>query len=180
MALRTIKNIDYVLFFSLIPLLFAGLTAMKSLGEGGDYFFNRQLVWIAISFAAFFLMNSADWRFLRKGNLLLIFYFLGVISLFLLLLLGKTTRGAAGWFDFRVFSLAPAEPMKILVILILAKYFARRHIAIAQIRYILISAFFAGLPAGLVFLQPDFGSAFIFIFIWFGMVMVSGISKKHL
>ena len=180
MALRTIKNIDYVLFFSLIPLLFAGLTAMKSLGEGGDYFFNHQLVWIAISFAAFFLMNSADWRFLRKGNLLLIFYFLGVISLFLLLLLGKTTRGAAGWFDFRVFSLAPAEPMKILVILILAKYFARRHIAIAQIRHILISAVFAVLPAGLVFLQPDFGSAFIFIFIWVGMVMVSGISKKHL
>jgi len=180
MALRTIKNIDYVLFFSLIPLLSAGLITMKSLGEGGDYFFNRQLVWIIVSFAVFFLMSLADWRFLRKGNLLLIFYFFGLIFLFLLLLSGKTTRGTAGWFDFYAFSLAPAEPMKIMVILILAKYFARRHVAIAQIRHILISAVFAALPAVLIFLQPDFGSAFIFIFIWVGMVMVSGISKKHL
>ena len=180
MALRTIKNIDYVLFFSLIPLLSAGLITMKSLGEGGDYFFNRQLVWIIVSFAVFFLMSLADWRFLRKGNLLLIFYFFGLIFLFLLLLSGKTTRGTASWFDFYAFSLAPAEPMKIMVILILAKYFARRHVAIAQIRHILISAVFAALPAVLIFLQPDFGSAFIFIFIWVGMVMVSGISKKHL
>ncbi|MBI2627817.1 MAG: rod shape-determining protein RodA [Candidatus Niyogibacteria bacterium] len=180
MLSKIIKNTDYVLFFSLIPILFAGLMTMKSLGEGSDYFFNRQLIWIGVSFAAFFLMSLADWRFLRKGNLLLFFYFLGVIFLFSLLLLGKTKRGTASWFDFRAFSLAPAEPMKILVILILAKYFARRHIAIAQIRHILISAFFAFLPAVLVFLQPDFGSAFIFIFIWFGMVMVSGISRKHL
>jgi len=67
-----------------------------------------------------------------------------------------------------------------LVILILSKYFSRRHVDIAHVKHIFISGFYAALPAFLIFLQPDFGSAIVFGVIWLGMVMISGISKKHL
>jgi rod shape determining protein RodA len=62
----------------------------------------------------------------------------------------------------------------------LAKYFSRRHIEIGNFKHILISGIYAFIPFLLVFLQPDFGSAIIIFCIWFGMTLVSGISKKHL
>lgn len=51
---------------------------------------------------------------------------------------------------------------------------------IANIRHILVSGFYVFVIFTLVFLQPDFGSAIIIFFLWLGMVLVSGISKKHL
>jgi rod shape determining protein RodA len=53
-------------------------------------------------------------------------------------------------------------------------------VEIKDIKHIFISGFYALVPFVLVLLQPDFGSAMIIFFIWFGMVLVSGISKKHL
>jgi rod shape determining protein RodA len=70
--------------------------------------------------------------------------------------------------------------MKRVLVLMLAKYFSRRHVEIRDIKHIFISGFYAFVPFILVLLQPDFGSAMIIFFIWLGMVLVSGISKMHL
>jgi len=94
--------------------------------------------------------------------------------------LGHTVKGAASWFDLGFFSVEPVDPLKILVILILAKYFSRRHIEIANIRHIILPSLYVFIPAFLVFLQPDFGSFIIIFLIWLGMMLMSGINKKHL
>ena len=83
-------------------------------------------------------------------------------------------------FDFGSFALQPSDPVKLVVIFLLAKYFSRRHIEIANIRHILVSGFYVFVIFILVLLQPDFGSAIIIALLWLGMVLVSGISKKHL
>jgi rod shape determining protein RodA len=62
----------------------------------------------------------------------------------------------------------------------LAKYFSRRHIEIANIRHIIVSGVYAFVFFFLVLLHPDLGSAIIMFLIWLGMVLVSGLSKKHL
>jgi rod shape determining protein RodA len=77
-------------------------------------------------------------------------------------------------------SFQPADFMKNIVIKMLAKYFSRRHVEIAHFKHIFISAVYALIPFILVFLQPDFGSAIVIFFIWFGMALVAGISKKQL
>ena len=97
-----------------------------------------------------------------------------------LLVLGKTVKGAASWFDFGLFSVEPVDPLKIVIILILAKYFSRRHIEIANLRHIILPSLYVFIPTFLVFLQPDFGSSIIIFLIWLGMMLVSGINKKHL
>jgi rod shape determining protein RodA len=102
----------------------------------------------------------------------------GLLSL--LFVLGSVFKGAKSWFNLGVFSFQPVDLVKLVVILILAKYFSRRHIEIANIRHILVSGFYIFVIFTLVFLQPDFGSAIIIFFVWLGMVLVSGISKKHL
>ena len=70
--------------------------------------------------------------------------------------------------------------MKLVLILLLAKYFSRRHVEIKNIKHLFVSGLYALIPFVLILLQPDFGSAIIVFLIWFGMVLVSGISKKHL
>ena len=102
------------------------------------------------------------------------------LFLAVLLALGHTVKGAASWFDFGFFSVEPVDPLKIVIILILAKYFSRRHIEIANIRHIILPSLYVFIPAFLVFLQPDFGSFIIIFLIWLGMMLVSGINKKHL
>jgi len=173
-------GIDWILFLATIPLLAAGLISMRSFGGESDYYFTRQLFWIGISFFVFFAFSLIDWRFLRKSELLAGFFVLMSFFLTALLVLGHTVKGAASWFDLGFFSVEPVDPLKILVILILAKYFSRRHIEIANIRHIILPSLYVFIPAFLVFLQPDFGSFIIIFLIWLGMMLMSGINKKHL
>lgn len=175
-------NVDWILFLSTLPLLAAGLIAMKNLGveTAGDYYFSRQIIWILSSFLIFFLFSFIDWRFLKRGEILLFFYGVALIILAALLFIGYNIRGAASWIAFKSFSIEPSDFVKLIIILILAKYFSRRHIEIAHIKHIIISACYVLIPAILVFFQPDFGSAIVLFLIWFGMILVSGISKKHL
>lgn len=178
-----LKKIDWILFLSLIPLMSAGLITMKSFGPqagvGQDYFFVRQLIWIALALVAFFWISFSDSSYLRSRFVLVALYLIGIAGLLLLFVVDGSVRGAASWFHLGLFSLEPVEPIKIILILLLAKYFSRRHIDIANIRHIIVSGLYVLIPLLLVFLQPDLGSALVIAAIWLGMVMASGISKKH-
>jgi len=173
-------KIDKVLFFATLPLLGAGLVTMNSFVGDSNYFFEKQIFWIAISLLVFFVTSSLDLGFLKQTNVLMVIFGLICGVLTLLLLFGTVTKGAVSWIHFGSFSLQPSDPAKLVIILILAKYFSKRHIEIANIRHIIVSGIYALILFLLVFLQGDFGTAIIIFFIWFGMIVVSGISKKHL
>ena len=179
MSLLRYRHIDWILLLATVPLLGAGLISMYAF-VGVNNFFERQLIWIAVSLVACFVLASLDLRSLRKtGTIITLFLFMTGM-LFLLFLTGSVFKGAQSWFNLGAFAVQPADPMKLVLILILAKYFSRRHIEIAHYKHILISGLYAFIPFMLVLIQPDFGSAIILFAIWFGMTLVSGISKKHL
>jgi rod shape determining protein RodA len=147
--------------------------------SGTEHFFVRQCVWILLSVGAFFVAHTIDWRFLRQTRVL-VPIFLGMVGILLLLFgLGHISHGAQSWFSFGGFAFQPSDVAKVVTILILAKYFSRRHTEIRNVRHIIVSGVYAMIIFLLVFLQPDFGGAIIIFGIWFGMVLVSGISKKH-
>lgn len=171
--------IDWPLFLSTIPLLGAGLVTMYSF-IGENLFFEKQLIWIGISLIVFFLLSFVDFRFLNNTNVIVSLFSFSVFILLALFLFATVTKGAQSWFDLGKLSFQPSDPIKLVVILLLAKYFSRRHIEIANIRHIIVSGLYVFVVVGLVFLQPDFGSAIIIFMLWLGMVLVSGLSKKHL
>lgn len=176
---KIFPNVDWIIVVALIPLLSAGLFTMNSFtGEGN--FFLRQLFWILISFFVFFIMSRIDFRFLRKTGVIMALFTFTCAILLSLFVIGKTVKGSTSWLDIGFFSFQPADLAKITLILILSKYFTKRHVEIANIRHILVSGFYAFILFALVLLQPDFGSAMIILSIWFGMILVSGVSKKHL
>ncbi|MFH0755439.1 MAG: rod shape-determining protein RodA [bacterium] len=172
-------KIDWIIFFSVITISFLGLLTMSSF-IGEDLFFKKQIIWLIISIIIFFILSFVDYRFLNKTNIVFSIFFISLIFLFALFILGHTVKGAESWFKIGGLSFQPSEIIKLVLIILLAKYFSRRHIEIANIRHILVSGFYALFIFILVFFQPDFGSALIIFLIWFGMILVSGISKKHL
>jgi rod shape determining protein RodA len=147
---------------------------------GQSYFFGRQVVWIVLAYLIFFLFSSIDWRFLRKSSMIAGLFIFGLAILSLLLVVGHVSRGAQSWFSIAGVGLQPADFMKVVLIMVLAKYFSRRHVEIAHVRHIIVSGIYAFIPFALILLQPDFGSALIIFAIWLGMIIVSGVSKKHL
>lgn len=177
--LASLSDIDWILFAATLPLLGAGLVTMNSF-TGDSHFFFRQLIWIIVSLIVFFILTFFDFRFLRKTWVSVSLFLISCATLIILFVVGKATNGAVSWFNLGFFSFQPGDFIKLVVIIILAKYFSRRHIEIANIRHIFVSGFYAFVIFGLVLIQPDFGSAVMIFLIWFGMVLVSGISKKHL
>ena len=176
-----LKKIDWWIVLSLVPLMVLSLSTMGSLGvEGSESFFLKQSLWFSLSFIVLFISVSFDLSFLNKSKNIIMLYGFGILLLLSLFLFGVTINGATSWISFGSFSFQPADLIKIILILILAKYLARRHVEIRSMKHIFITALYFLVPFLLVFLQPDFGSAIILFGIWFGMVMVSGISKKHL
>ena len=175
-------RIDWLLVFFIVPIIFAGLFTMKSFipSEGATNFFGKQIIIILISFLVFFIFSFIDFRSLKQSKVIVFLYILFCSILLLLFLLGTVSNGAKSWFDFGSFSFQPVDLMKLVLVIILAKYFSRRHVEIRNIKHIFISGIYAFVPFVLVLLQPDFGSAIIIFLIWFGMVLVSGISKTHL
>jgi rod shape determining protein RodA len=175
-------GIDWLLVLFMLPIIAGGLVTMKSFNvlENSGSFFDKQVLWVLIGFLVFFIFSSLDFRFLKRTDILLFIFLLNSGILLLLFILGHVSHGAKSWFNFGYFSFQPVDTMKLVLVLILAKYFSLRHVEIGDIKHIFISGFYAFLPFILVLFQPDFGSAMIIFLIWLGMVMVSGISKAHL
>lgn len=176
---KILGGIDWILFSAVILLVSAGLVTMNSFVEPNS-FFEKQIIWVLISVAIFFVLSFIDFRFLRRSGVIVSLFVFSTVILLLLFIFGDFVKGAQNRFDLGIFSLQPSDPIKLVVILLLAKYFSRRHVEIAHIRHILVSGFYTFVLFLLVFLQPDFGSAIIIALLWLGMVLVSGISKKHL
>jgi len=172
-------HIDWPLLVAAVSISLAGLITMNSFVPENT-FFDRQVIWIVLAVFVFLFSSIFDYRFLRRSITVTVIFIATIALLLLLFVFGDIVKGAQSRFDLGAFAIQPAEIAKLVLIVLLAKYFARRHIEIAHIKHILVSGLYALVLFILVFLQPDFGSAIIIAAIWLGMVLVAGISRKHL
>lgn len=171
--------IDWPLIIAAFFISVLGLVTMYSFGAENT-FFDHQLIWLAVALGVFIFASFIDYRFLRDSRPVIALYGLIVLTLIAVFIFGTVVKGAQSRFDLGFFAIQPADFAMLALIIVLAKYFARRHIDIAQFRHIIISGIYAFIPFALIVLQPDLGSGIILASIWLGMVLVSGISKKHL
>jgi len=173
------SQIDWYLFASALAISLLGLGTMHGFSADNAYF-EKQIIWISIAVAVFLLASISEYRFLRRTPVVVTLYSLIIILLTLVFIFGTITKGAQSRFYLGLFAVQPADLAKLALVILLSKYFARRHVEIAHIRHILVSGAYAFLICALVFFQPDFGSVIIIASIWLGMVLIAGISWKHL
>lgn len=148
--------------------------------DGASSLAPRQLVWLVVGIVVYCGCALIDLRFIRRTPVIIAGYLTAIVLLIAVLILGHVTMGAKSWFDFGFFSFQPADFAKLVLIALLAKYFSRRHMEIGHFWHVIVSGMYVATLLLLVLVQPDLGTAVIFMAIWFGMVLVSGISKKHL
>jgi rod shape determining protein RodA len=184
MNLSHLKKIDFPLLFIVAAIVLAGLTVLFSLGVAGNNLtiFYKQLVFLILGIVLAVFLSIMDFRSLKESSwFVFTMYVFGFLLLVGLFLFGVRIRGVRAWYSFgggNTFE--PVELVKIIFILFFAKYFSSRHVEMYHKQHIILSAVYALVPAGLVFIQPDFGSAAILITVWLGMMLVSGIKRRHL
>ncbi len=176
---RLFAYADWFTFAAALAISLLGLATMRSFSPENT-FFEKQAIWIALSIGVFLFASAFEYRFLRRTQILAVIYGILMVLLMLILSFGALVKGAQNRFDLLFFAFQPSDPAKLILVAVLAKYFARRHVEIAHFRHIFISGVYAFIPFLLVFLQPDLGSGIIIASTWFGMVLVSGISWKHI
>jgi len=175
------KSFDVPLQIATGLLILAGMALLYSIslaGDTGTGLFWRQMIFLVIGIIGYFFFSFFDYHTLAKTNRVL--YVILVILLIYLLVFGTLIRGGRRWIDFGFFRFQPAEFAKLVVILGLARLL---HYGRGQINsWIRISWSFAYavLPAGLIVLEPDLGSALIVLAIWAGILAISPIKKKYI
>ena len=112
---------------------------------------------------------------LRRG-----FYWLCIGLLIVSNLQSGTVRGTKSWIHLGGIQFEPAELMKLALVFLLAGFFSRRHLAAWQNKNIFISFFYALIPAVLIAIHPDFGSAAVIVGIWLGFLLMGGVNYKKL
>ncbi len=177
--IKFFKRVDWLLLLFAIPITVAGLITIQSYGVGNP-FFARQLLWLVVSIGVFFIFSSVDVSVFKKKQVLVGAFLFCMTLLVAVFFFGHAANGARSWFSLGGFSVQPSDFMKLVLILILAKYFSRRHTAIGQVKHLFISGAYALMPFFMIFLEPAFGTAMIIGIIWLGMALVAGIRKRHL
>lgn len=176
---RFFSRIDWALFCAALGLSLLGLFTMRSY-SADNAFFEKQIVWIVLAVGVFFVASAFEYGFLRRTQVIMGLYSLVALLLLMVLSFGALVKGAQNRFNLGVFALQPSDPARIILVALLAKYFSRRHIEIARFRHIILSGLYAFVIFVLAFFQPDLGSGIIIASVWLGMVLVAGISWKHL
>ena len=178
---KKFQGYDWMLLAASISLAVIGLISLFSITQPDLVNFYKQIIWVCLAVIVFFFFASIDYRLLRVHfSPVLFLYFLGLLGLVAVYLIGSEIRGARSWISLGPLNIEPVEPLKLILIFILAKYFSTRHIEIYRLKHIIISGVYVALPALLVLLQPDFGSFAILAAIWAGIMVVAGIKIKHL
>ncbi len=175
------KSLDLELFILSIVFIFIGLLTIYPFGEDvlGSLFF-KQLIFAILFILTICVCSNINYSFLNSKRVVQFIYLIGVISLLSLLFFATEINGAKSWFNVFGISIQPVEFIKIILIISLSRYLARRHIRIRLLRHLVVSIILTLIFFILVLFQPDLGSAVVLLGIWFGIIFVSGISKKHL
>ena len=173
-----------------IPLLAAalGLIAFSvyTLGEAtaGDvpgnpyYYAIRQAIYGVIGVALMLAVARIDYSRFRELRVGL--YTVMIASISLVFLFAEATRGSRRWIELPFFTFQPSELGKVLLIVTLAAVVLDRLPRQSERRRTGRVLLLGAIPAGLVFLQPDLGSALVYAVITVAVLFVAGTSWKHL
>jgi rod shape determining protein RodA len=162
------QNIDWLtvaLYLALMLIGWVSIYAAVFNEEHSSIFdisqnYGKQLLWIAGSLVLVVVLLIIDARFYEAFA----YGIYGLMILFLIaaLFLARDVKGAHAWIEIGVFKLQPAEFAKFATALALAKYLGRIEVRIEKIQTKLISSLIIALPAAIILLQNDTGSALVF------------------
>lgn len=177
---RVWRHFDVWLLAAVATLTIASVAMIQSAIAGNETLAElvpRQMIYAVIGLAVVLLAATIDYRFwsaVARPIYLIVLLLLGLI-----LAAGFVGFGAARWFNVGIVLIQPSELSKVLMIIVLADYLARRQHEIQLFGIFLRSLALMGVPALLVFLQPDLSTAIVLGVIWLALVFAAGGRPRH-
>ncbi|MFA4936669.1 MAG: rod shape-determining protein RodA [Patescibacteria group bacterium] len=176
--LQVFQGYDWILVGVVLLLVIIGLashyaSAVNSTVDFKDSFFVKQSIAAAIGLIVLVVVSAVDFRVFRSWSKLL--YISLLVLLGTVLVFGNVIRGTKGWFIIGNFSFQPVELAKILFVIALASYLIYIGSPL-NFKKTFSSLIVLLPPLMLILMQPDFGSASLFIFTW--LVMLAMVPKK--
>ena len=177
------KNIDKSIFL-IITLLFTiglffslvstSLIASDKLDTNSYFFFFKHLIYICIGIFIIFIFSSINTDQLFKYSVIL--FFISLISLFLVPIIGDEVKGSKRWIDlFFLPRFQPIEILKPFLIIILATILCSNRTSNLYFKY-LLSIFVISIISLLLIMQPDIGQTLLVVFSWVVLIFTSGIN----
>jgi rod shape determining protein RodA len=165
------ENFDLVTFCSILLLMMIGAFSVYSAtyDAGASKYFYRQLVWMGIG-----LLLMIPFRTLQLLSYPI--YIFSLLGLIVVLIAGKTVAGSTSWLGVKGFGLQPSELVKATTILAMASYLSGPKVNLHKLNDIIKSASFAIFPVILILLEPDMGTAIIYVGMSIVILFWSGIS----
>ncbi|WP_290659970.1 rod shape-determining protein RodA [Ignavibacterium sp.] len=155
---------DFKIFIPVLILTIIGLAAVYSSTLNNPQAtdnFERQLLFTLVAYVVFFItyaLPTNTFKLISGPS-----YIFALLLLVVVLIAGKRVSGAKSWLAFGSIGFQPSEFAKIATILLLANFLTRLNNNIDSFKDILISLMIGFIPVGLIMLEPDMGTSFIFI-----------------
>jgi rod shape determining protein RodA len=180
-------HVDWGLILGVLLLVAGGMVAIYTAtyqnrsiaGLDTLYFVKRQALALGVGVVGMAVVMLIDYRKLREWSLIL---YLGVLVLLAgVLVVARARNGVDAWFDVGPFQLQPSEFAKVVIVLVLAGYLARERNAGALTFPRFVTALgLVAVPAGLVLIQPDLGTASALVVIAMAVLLVAGAHWRHI
>jgi len=169
------KKFDWTLFLSALALIGAGLLVLysASASEGGNHA-GRQALWFLVGIPVMIIV-----ALLPPGFWFAVSWIVYGVSLLLLLgvkIMGVVGMGAERWIALGPVRFQPSELGKFALVLALARFLSDNRMDLGKFRNLFIALLIVGTPMFLVLLQPDLGTALIYGFILYPMLIRAGLS----
>jgi rod shape determining protein RodA len=177
------KQFDFILLGASILLTIFGVLMIRSatLDAVDPELIARvpdQIRFAFLGFGVLLGLAALDYRLL--GGIHMWLYALMIILLFLVTLFGvEGDGGAQSWLNVGI-RIQPSEIAKVLIIITLGVLLARNYERIGQMSTLVKSLLHIGIPAILIFIQPDLGMTIVLAVLWFTMVWAAGLRLKHI
>ena len=162
-----------------VAMIFSA-TASKQEDAGLDpgAYLKRQIAAAVVGAVLLLIVSTFDYRHLK--GLSPIIFGLSIVSLIMVLTpLGELVNGARSWIRWGAFQFQPSELAKIGALIAGAAYLSERKGSVGFLDVLAVCGII-GVPTALVFLQPDFGTMMVFVFVLLGLLLLGGAKYRHL
>lgn len=177
-SLRIWRKFDFWLLLVVLLLITYGIAMIFSATQSTEdlhLLWRTQLIRAGIGIVAMLVLAAIDYRYYRE--IYHLFYLTAIVLLIVVLVAGELTGGTQRWLAGG--AIQPGEIAKLVIIIVLARFFAAHDGEIGQIKFLAQSIVIVALPMILIFLEPDLGTSLIIGFIWLVMALIAGMRLLH-
>lgn len=172
------RHLDYVMLATAASICAFGLWILRNATrDDPGALYSHQLLYMIIGWIALLVIAAIPTGVLRRLSWPL--YGFVLVTTGVVLVLGTTVQGGTRWISLGPFQFQPSEFAKLFLIVGLASVLAARRGLVSPTRLTWVAIAYIGLPALLVFLEPDFGTTLVLLTMMMGMLFVFGAPWRH-